>query len=160
SPTCSARSATSSSTPSADGANRSPMSHHGHSHGLATRSHDGVRAVGWSLLVLLATAAAQVVVYVATGSVALLADLVHNAGDALTALPLGAAFLLRSARGERYAGYVVVVTIFFSACVAAFQAIDRLLHPQPLEHLLALAFAGVLGFAGNEVAAVVRLRAG
>src|SRR5690348_10703370 len=94
---------------------------HGHNHGLVDlsiqRSRAGVRAVGLSLVVLVATAVAQVVVFVATDSVALLADLIHNAGDALTAVPLAAAFLLRSVRAERNAGYFVVATIFFSACV-------------------------------------------
>jgi len=137
---------------------------HGHSHGLVdrsiVRSRAGLRAVGWSLLVLLLTALAQVGVYVASGSVALLADLIHNVGDALTALPLAVAFLLRSARAERGAGYIVVAVIFFSACVAAFEAVDRLIDPQPVDHLLALALAGVVGFLGNEWAAAIRLRAG
>jgi len=87
---------------------------HGHSHGLVdpsiTRSRAGLRAVSISLAVLLATALAQAAVFVATGSVALLSDLVHNAGDALTAIPLGAAFLLRSHLAERRAGYFVVAT--------------------------------------------------
>lgn len=137
---------------------------HGHSHGLVDlsiqRSRAGVRAVGLSLVVLVATAAAQVVVFVATGSVALLADLIHNAGDALTAVPRAAAFLLRSVRAERNAGYFVVATIFFSACVAAFQAVERLIEPQAIDHLLALSLAGAVGFLGNELAAVIRLRAG
>jgi cation diffusion facilitator family transporter len=137
---------------------------HGHSHGLVDlsiqRSRAGVRAVGLSLVVLLATAIAQVAVFATTGSVALLADLIHNAGDALTAVPLAAAFLLRSVRAERNAGYFVVATIFFSACVAAFQAVDRLIDPQPIDHLLALGLAGAVGFVGNEVAAAIRLRAG
>jgi cation diffusion facilitator family transporter len=137
---------------------------HGHSHGLVDlsiqRSRAGVRAVAISLLVLLATAVAQVVVYVSTGSVALLADLIHNVGDALTALPLAVAFMLRSVRAEKGAGYFVVATIFFSACVAAIQAIDRLIDPQNIEHLLALGLAGAVGFIGNEIAAVIRLRAG
>jgi len=110
--------------------------------------------------VLLATAAAQIVVFVAVGSVALLADLIHNIGDALTALPLAVAFLLRSVWAEKDAGYFVVATIFFSACVAAFQAVDRLINPQEIDHLLALALAGAVGFIGNEIAAVIRLRAG
>lgn len=137
---------------------------HGHSHGLVdpsiTRSRAGLRAVAISLVILLATAIAQTVVYVATGSVALLSDLVHNAGDAMTAIPLGAAFLLRSRVAERRAGYFVVLVIFASACVAGFEAIDRLLNPQDLTRLGALAAAGVIGFAGNELAARVRLRAG
>ena len=124
------------------------------------RSQAGVRAVSLSLAVLLITAAAQVVIYVATSSVALLADLIHNFGDALTAFPLGAAFLLRSRLAERGAGYFVVATIFASACVAAFEAVNRLVHPQPLTHLLALALAGAAGFIGNELAALIRLRAG
>jgi cation diffusion facilitator family transporter len=133
---------------------------HGHSHGLVDRSHDGLKAVGAGLVVLALTAAVQAVVFVATGSVALLADLVHNVGDAATAIPLGAAFLLRSARAERFAGYVVVAVIFFSACVAAFQAVDRLIDPEEIDHLLALGIAGVVGFVGNELAAVIRIRAG
>lgn len=140
------------------------MHNHAHSHGLVdesiTRSREGVRVVGLSLTVLLATAALQVAVFVATGSVALLADLIHNFGDALTALPLGAAFLLRSRPAERAAGYFVVATIFVSACVAAVESIDRLVHPRGVSHLLALAAAGAVGFAGNELAAVVRLRGG
>ncbi len=137
---------------------------HGHSHGLIdrsiTRSRAGVRAVLTSLGVLLFTALVQVGVYLATGSVALLADLIHNTGDALTAIPLGAAFLLRSRRAERWAGYAVVATIFVSALVAAFEAVNRLLHPQTIDHLIALGVAGLVGFAGNEIAARVRLRAG
>jgi cation diffusion facilitator family transporter len=137
---------------------------HGHSHGLVDesikRSRDGVRAVSASLAVLLVTALLQVVVYLATSSVALLADLIHNFGDALTAIPLGAAFLLRSERAERGAGYFVVGAIFVSAAVAAFESIDRLVHPQAIDHLAAVALAGAVGFAGNELAARVRLRAG
>ena len=137
---------------------------HGHSHGLVdpsiVRSREGVKAVSISLVVLLATTVIQVGVFFATNSVALLADLIHNFGDALTALPLGIAFFLRSARGEKLAGYFVVATIFVSACVALWQTIERLIDPQPLSHLAALAAAGVVGFIGNEVAAQIRLRAG
>jgi cation diffusion facilitator family transporter len=135
-----------------------------HSHGLVDesikRSRAGLRAVGVSLGVLGATAALQVAVYIATGSVALLADLIHNFGDALTAVPLGTAFLLRSARAERNAGLGVVLAIFVSACVAAAFAIERVISPQAPEHLLALGMAGAVGFAGNEIAAQVRLSAG
>lgn len=137
---------------------------HGHSHGLVdpsiTRSRAGLRAVLVSLAVLLATALAQIAVYVATGSVALLADLIHNVGDALTAVPVGIAFLLRSRVAERRAGFFVVAAIFFSACVAGVQSVERLIDPEPIDHLLALALAGVVGFLGNEWAAWVRLRAG
>ena len=137
---------------------------HGHSHGLVdptiVRSRAGLRAVSLSLAVLGATALAQVAIYVVSGSVALLADLIHNFGDALTAVPLGAAFVLRSVRGERWAGFAVVFAIFASACVALAETIGRLVHPEKLSHLWVLALAGVLGFLGNEVAAQVRLRAG
>jgi cation diffusion facilitator family transporter len=137
---------------------------HGHSHGLVAasikRSRAGVAAVLLSLLVLGVTAALQIVVFVLSGSIALLADLIHNAGDALTAVPLGVAFLMRSFKAEKYAGYFVVATIFASACVAFGESIDRLVDPQHLTHLWALAGAGVIGFLGNEVAAIVRLRAG
>jgi cation diffusion facilitator family transporter len=92
--------------------------------------------------------------------VALLADLIHNFGDALTAIPLGIAFFLRSVRGERLAGLAVVFTIFVSACVALYATIMRFIHPQHLSHLWVLAAAGAIGFAGNELAAQVRLRAG
>jgi cation diffusion facilitator family transporter len=137
---------------------------HGHSHGFVDasikRSRAGVRAVLLALLVLGVTALAQTLVFVASGSVALLADLIHNFGDAATAVPLGIAFALRSARAERVAGAFVVLAIFASACVAGFEAIDRLIDPQPPEHLAALAGAGLLGFAGNLVAARIRTRAG
>jgi divalent metal cation (Fe/Co/Zn/Cd) transporter len=137
---------------------------HGHTHGLVdrsiVRSRAGLRAVGWSLAILAATALLQAVVFLMSGSVALLADLIHNGGDALTAIPLGIAFLLRSERGERWAGYAVVLTIFASAIVAGVEAVGRLFHPQDLAYLGALAIAGVVGFAGNELAARVRLNAG
>jgi cation diffusion facilitator family transporter len=137
---------------------------HGHSHGLVEpsvmRSREGVRAVGISLAVLMATASVQAAVYVVTNSVALLADLIHNAGDALTALPLGVAFLLQSLKAERRAGLAVVGAIFVSACFAGGFAIERLIEPRPLDHKLALALAGLVGFIGNEIAAQVRLRAG
>lgn len=119
-----------------------------------------MRAVLLSLGVLAVTAALQAAIFLASGSVALLADLIHNAGDALTAVPLGIAFVLRSARAERVAGLVVVAAIFISACVALYETIERLINPQNPSHLWALAAAGLLGFVGNEVAAQVRLRAG
>jgi cation diffusion facilitator family transporter len=93
-------------------------------------------------------------------SVALLADLIHNFGDALTAVPLGIAFYLRSARGERVGGLGVVLAIFISALVALGQTIERFIHPRTLSHLWLLAFAGVIGFIGNEIAAQIRLRSG
>jgi cation diffusion facilitator family transporter len=110
--------------------------------------------------VLAAAAVAQALVFILSGSVALLADLIHNAGDALTALPVGAAFLVRSSRAERWAGYAVVLAIFVSACVALYETVVRLVNPQELEHLWVLAGAGLVGYVGNEIAARVRLRAG
>lgn len=137
---------------------------HGHSHGMVdpsiTRSRDGLRVVGISLAVLGATTIVQAVIFATTNSVALLADLIHNGGDALTAVPLGAAFLLRSRRAEKGAGWFVVLTIFVSACVALWQAIERLINPQPLTQLGVLAVAGLVGFLGNEIAAQVRLSGG
>jgi cation diffusion facilitator family transporter len=137
---------------------------HGHSHGLVdpsiVRSRAGVKAVSLSLALLGAVALVQVVIFVLSGSVALLADLIHNFGDALTAVPLGIAFFLRSFRGEKLAGLAVVLAIFASACVALYETIQRLIHPQQLSHLWVLAAAGIVGFVGNEVAARVRLRAG
>jgi cation diffusion facilitator family transporter len=110
--------------------------------------------------VLGATAGLQAAIFALTGSVALLADLIHNFGDALTAVPLGIAFFLRSARGEKLAGLAVVLAIFASACVALYETIQRFIHPQTLTHLWVLAAAGALGFIGNEIAAQVRLRGG
>jgi cation diffusion facilitator family transporter len=137
---------------------------HGHSHGLVdpsiVRSRAGIRAVALSLAVLTLTALIQTFLYTRTLSVALLADLIHNFGDALTAVPLGIAFFLRSARGERLAGLFVVLTIFVSACVALTQAIERFINPRELTHLWWLAAAGVIGFVGNEIAARIRTRAG
>jgi cation diffusion facilitator family transporter len=137
---------------------------HGHSHGLVDpsikRSRAGVRAVVLALLVLGLAAAAQAVLFVLTGSVALLADLIHNAGDAATAIPLGIAFALRAPRAERIAGLLVVLAIFVSACVAGYEAIARLVHPEHVDHLLALAGAGAIGYVGNRLAAIIRTRAG
>jgi divalent metal cation (Fe/Co/Zn/Cd) transporter len=119
-------------------------SEHGHSHGLVhdsiKRSREGVRAVLISLGVLGLAAVAQTVIYVLTGSVALLADLIHNYGDALTAVPLGIAFVMHSERAERI--------------------VLRLIHRSPPTHLGVLAVAGVIGYLGNFVAARVRKSAG
>jgi cation diffusion facilitator family transporter len=137
---------------------------HGHSHGLVhesiKRSRAGIRAVLLSLGVLGLTAIAQTVVFALSHSVALLADLIHNFGDALTAVPLGIAFLLRTERAERGAGLFVVAAIFISAVVAGVEAIRRLIDPTPLDHLWALVAAGAIGYLGNLVAAKIRTRAG
>lgn len=137
---------------------------HGHSHGLVhdsiKRSREGVRAVLTSLAVLGVAAIVQTIVFVLSGSVALLADLIHNFGDALTAVPLGIAFVMRSERAERIAGLFVVAAIFVSACVAGVEAVLRLIHRSPPTHLGVLAVAGAVGYLGNFIAARVRRRAG
>jgi len=137
---------------------------HGHSHGLVhhsiRRSRHGIRAVLLALAILAATAVAHTAIFALSGSVALLADLIHNFGDALTAVPLGIAFWLRSERAERGAGLFVVAAIFISACVAAVEAISRLIDPTPPTHLAAMAAAGAVGYLGNLLAARVRMRAG
>ncbi len=137
---------------------------HGHSHGLMDesikRSREGIRAVSLSLGVLGIAAIAQTFIFITSGSIALLADLIHNFGDALTAVPLGIAFALRSQLAERRAGLFVVGAIFISACVAGVEAARRLIHPSAPTHLLALAGAGAIGYLGNFLAARIRTSAG
>lgn len=137
---------------------------HDHAHGLVShdilRSKEGIHAVSLSLVVLLATALLQVLIFLSTNSVSLLADMIHNFGDAMTALPLAAAFWLRDVRTEKHAGYFVVATILVSACITVFEAVQRLFIPEQVTHLPALFFAGIAGFAGNEIAAIIRIRAG
>lgn len=136
----------------------------GHTHGLVDpsirRSRDGLRAVSLAFLVLGLTAAAQIAVFVVSGSVALLADLIHNVGDAATAIPLGIAFALRSVRAERWAGFAVVFAIFVSACFAGYEAVHRLIDPRDIDYLWVVAVAGAMGFAGNWIVAIIRTRAG
>jgi cation diffusion facilitator family transporter len=137
---------------------------HDHSHGLVDpkvrRSREGIRAIALALAILGLTAAGQALIFALAGSVALLADLIHNGGDAATALPLGIAFALRSVTAERLAGLAVVAAIVVSACAAGYEAVDRLIDPHEVGHLGALAGAGLLGFGGNWLAAAVRTRAG
>ncbi len=137
---------------------------HGHTHGLLdesiTRSREGVTVVSWSLAVLIVASALQAYVFFSTNSLSLLADLIHNFGDALTAIPLGAAFLLRSRKAERASGYFVTAIILLSAILVGVEALARLLHPQPVTNLVGLTIAGLIGFAGNEIAAIIRLRGG
>lgn len=148
---------------------------HGHTHGvvdptIATTAR-GIWAIKWSFVILAITALFQVAVVLVSGSVALLADTIHNVGDAVTAVPLWIAFILvrRPAsprftygygRAEDLAGVVIVLIILFSAIAAGYQAIDRLLYPQPIQQLLWVAVAGVVGFIGNEAVAVFRIRVG
>lgn len=137
---------------------------HGHTHGLVdpsiVRSKAGVKAVSLSLAVLLLASILQFVLYKLSHSVALLTDVIHNGGDALTAIPLGLAFFLRSKKGERWAGYCVVLVILISAVIALYQVIEKFLHPSAPTHLWGLFVAGVIGIIGNEIAAVIRWRAG
>jgi cation diffusion facilitator family transporter len=134
-------------------------------------SADGIRAVRWSLGALGATATAQLVVFAASGSVALLADTIHNFSDALTAVPLWVAFVLsRRAPTRRYtygygraedlAGLFILAMIALSAALAGWESVQRLTHPQPLHHLPWVLAAGVIGFVGNEFVAVYRIRVG
>ena len=124
------------------------------------RSREGVRAVVLSLLVLAACAVVQAGVFVLSGSVALLADLIHNVGDAITAVPVGLAFLLRSRRAEAWSGVAVVAAILISAMFAGYEAVMRFIEPQSPTHLWAVAAAGFIGFGGNWVAGIIRTSAG
>ena len=151
---------------------------HGHTHDHAGRVDDaltaskaGIRAVIISLVILALTATIQIAIVAVSGSVALLADTIHNFSDALTAIPLWIAFSLsrRSAtrrytyglgRAEDLAGLFVVAVIAASAVVAGVEAVRRLVHPVPVSHLGWVAAAGVVGFLGNEVVAHYRIRVG
>ncbi|WP_138414413.1 cation diffusion facilitator family transporter [Sinomonas gamaensis] len=134
-------------------------------------SHEGVRALKISLFGLLATTVLQFVVVLISGSVALLADTVHNFSDALTAVPLWIAFILARrpatkrytygyGRAEDLAGLSIIIVVALSAIVAAWQSIERILNPQPIGNLWWVAAAGVIGFAGNEAVAMYRINVG
>lgn len=149
-----------------------------HSHDAADSIDDameansaGIRALKISLVILLATTVLQAVVVGFSGSVALLADTIHNFSDAMTAVPLWIAFALgRRAASRRYtyglgraedlAGLFIVFVVALSAVLAAWQSIDRIFHPQPLANIGWVIVAGVIGFAGNEAVAVYRIRVG
>ncbi|WP_262491048.1 cation diffusion facilitator family transporter, partial [Mycobacterium simiae] len=131
----------------------------------------GIRAVKISLLVLGATALIQVIIVAISGSIALAADTIHNFSDALTAVPLWIAFALSAkaatrrytygfGRAEDLAGMFVVAMITLSAIIAGYEAIDRLVHPRPVEHVGWVALAGLVGFLGNEWVALYRIRVG
>ncbi len=148
---------------------------HGHTHGiidptLAT-TDKGIFAIKWSFVILAITAALQLGVVFVSGSVALLADGIHNVGDATTAIPLWIAFVLARrkptatftygyGRVEDFAGIVIVLIILISALVAGYAAINRFIHPQPIQLLGWVAIAGIIGFIGNEAVAVFRIRVG
>jgi len=148
---------------------------HDHAHGVVDpalfSTERGIQALKWSLGGLMATAILQVIIVYFTGSVALLADTVHNFGDALTALPLWIAFRLGQrpptrrftygfGRVEDLAGALIVLMILFSAYVAGSEALRRLTDPQPVQHVWAVALAAIIGFAGNELVAGYRIRVG
>jgi len=148
---------------------------HTHTHGIVDPSiiatERGIRAVKWSFLGLFITAAIQIVVVYYSGSIALFADTIHNFNDALTAIPLLIAFMLARknptprftygyGRVEDLAGVFVVLMILISAIIAGYAAIDRLFHPQEVSFLWAVAASSVIGFAGNEAVARLRIRVG
>jgi cation diffusion facilitator family transporter len=148
---------------------------HDHSHGVIdasiTTTERGIWAIKWSFVGLMATASLQAVIVWLSGSVALLADTIHNFGDASTAIPLWIAFMLARlrptkrfpsgyGRAEDLAGVVIVLTILVSAIVAGYESIVRLMHPRAVEYLWAVIAASILGFLGNEAVAVFRIRVG
>ena len=148
---------------------------HGHTHGVVdatiTTSARGIWAIKWSFIILAITSLLQLGVVLVSGSVALLADTIHNVGDAATAIPLWIAFAFARrkpsarftygfGRVEDFSGIIVVLIILASALVAGYEAIDRLLHPHTIQMLPWVALAGVIGFVGNEVVAVFRVRVG
>ena len=150
-------------------------SHLAHTHGAIDSSllssEVGIRAVKWSLAALFATALLQIVVVVFTGSVALLADTIHNFGDALTAIPLWIAFRLSQrpptrrftygfGRAEDLAGLAVIFMILISALLSGCESIQRIIEPQPVRNLWAIAAAAIIGFLGNEAVAFYRIRVG
>jgi cation diffusion facilitator family transporter len=148
---------------------------HGHVHGIVDPSifttERGIWALKWSFGGLLVTALLQVVIVALSGSVALLADTIHNFGDAVTAIPLWIAFRLTKwppnrkytygyGRAEDLAGVLIVVIILFSAIVAGYEAFQRLLNPQPVQYVWAVIIASIIGFVGNEAVALFRTRVG
>lgn len=148
---------------------------HGHTHGVIDASiattDRGIWAIKWSFILLAITAAFQLAVVAISGSVALLADTIHNVADATTAIPLWIAFRLAKrkptetftygyGRVEDLAGLTIVAIILFSAIVAGYEAIDRIVRPQSIGALGWVALAGLIGFIGNEVVAVFRIRVG
>lgn len=148
---------------------------HVHTHGAVDpaifTTRRGIWAIKWSLLGLLATALFQVIIVLLSGSVALLADTIHNFGDAATAIPLWIAFTLARwksskrftygyGRVEDLAGVAIVLTILFSAIIAGYESLDRLFHPRAVEYLWAVGVASVIGFLGNEAVAQFRIKVG
>lgn len=148
---------------------------HGHTHGAIDpallTTQRGMWAVKWSFLGLAATALLQILIVGITGSVALLADTIHNLGDALTAIPLWIAFRLGQwqptrrftygyGRVEDVAGVVIVGIMLLSALITGYLSVERLLHPQPISYVGAVIAASLIGFVGNEAVAIFRIRVG
>lgn len=148
---------------------------HSHTHGTIdpsiTTSARGIWAIKWSFIGLMITAIFQIIVVYYSGSVALLADTIHNFGDAATAIPLWIAFRLALrkptkkfgyglGRVEDIAGILIVLIILFSAVVAAYESITKIIHPAPISNLIIVAIAAVVGFAGNEAVAIFRIKVG
>ncbi len=159
----------------AHGSRHGEHTEHGHTHGIIDpalmTTKRGTWAIKWSFAGLVVTALLQIVVVYFSASVALLADTIHNVGDGATAIPLWIAFTLARrtpsrrftyglGRVEDLAGVIIVSIILSSAVVAGYASVNRLLHPQPVEHLLAVIVASVIGFAGNEAVAILRIRVG
>ena len=148
---------------------------HSHTHGKVDPStiatSKGLRVLKWSFIGMMITAVLQFIIVFMSGSVALLADTIHNFGDAATAIPLAIAFILARRKPsksfsygygkvEDIAGVIIVFLILFSAIVAGYESINRLFNPQPIEHLYAVAAAGIIGCIGNEIVAQVRIKVG
>jgi cation diffusion facilitator family transporter len=148
---------------------------HFHAHGPADPSllttEKGIWAVKWSFVGLMTTALIQMFIVWYSGSVALLADTVHNFGDAATSVPLWIAFALARrppnkrltygyGRAEDLAGVAIVIVILLSAVVAGYESFHRFFHPMEVEHLWAVAGASLIGFLGNELVSIFRIRVG
>src|SRR3989337_4398663 len=151
------------------------LGRHIHSHGMVDPSivanQRGIWAIKWSFIVLFVTALFQIVVVWLSGSVALLADTIHNFGDAATAVPLWISFVLTRIKPSRrfpyglgriedLAGVVIVLIILSSAIIAGYEAIGRLIHPRKVEYLWAVITASIIGFLGNEAVAIFRIKVG
>ncbi|EQB63146.1 MAG: cation efflux family protein [candidate division Zixibacteria bacterium RBG-1] len=156
---------------------REGQGHHAHDHThtaldpVILTTQRGIWAIKWSFLGLFVTALLQVIVVLFSGSVALLADTIHNFGDAATSIPLWIAFAMARwkpsqkftygyGRVEDLAGVTIVLVILFSACITGYESINRLFHPQKVEYLWAVAAASVIGFLGNELVAMLRIKVG
>jgi len=151
---------------------------YGHSHRIVQKtdsamesSERGIRALKISFVALGITAVLQLIIVLLSGSVALLADTIHNFADASTSIPLWIAFALARRRASRLftygygktedvAGVLIVLSIFFSACVAAYESIRKIIRPQPVVQLGWVALAAMIGFLGNEAVAIFRIRVG